>query len=334
MLGGVDDRDSGPVDDGPKAQSRSSSAADWTPDQLARQAAPAGAGLSRRRRPSAGVEARLRRYPPLVFAGEARRLKDRAGRGRRRQGLPAAGRRLRRELRRVHRQQHPRHLPRAAADGGGADLRRRRAGGEGRPHGRPVRQAALVATPRRSGRRRRCRPIAATSSTASSSRRRRAMPDPQRMVQAYSQSAATLEPAARLRPGRLRRSAPRSIAGTWTSSPTRPQGERYRDAGRPARPRRSTSWRACGIDLRRRRRRSRETELLHRHEALLLPYEEALTRVDSTTGDWYDCSAHMLWIGDRTRQLDGAHVEFLRGVKNPIGMKCGPTPASPTICCA
>ncbi len=60
------------------------------------------------------------------------------------------------------------------------------------------------------------------------------------------------------------------------------------------------------------------------HEALLLGYEEALTRQDSTTGDWYDCSAHMLWIGDRTRQLDGAHVEFFRGVHNPIGMKVGP----------
>ncbi|HKR19128.1 MAG TPA: 3-deoxy-7-phosphoheptulonate synthase, partial [Stellaceae bacterium] len=69
----------------------------------------------------------------------------------------------------------------------------------------------------------------------------------------------------------------------------------------------------------------RETDLFTSHEALLLPYEQALTRVDSTTGDWYDCSAHMLWIGDRTRQLDGAHVEFIRGVKNPIGLKCGPS---------
>ncbi|MFZ5765798.1 MAG: class II 3-deoxy-7-phosphoheptulonate synthase [Thermodesulfobacteriota bacterium] len=60
------------------------------------------------------------------------------------------------------------------------------------------------------------------------------------------------------------------------------------------------------------------------HEALLLGYEEALTRQDSITGQWYDCSAHMLWIGDRTRQIDGAHVEFLRGVLNPIGMKIGP----------
>jgi 3-deoxy-7-phosphoheptulonate synthase len=68
-----------------------------------------------------------------------------------------------------------------------------------------------------------------------------------------------------------------------------------------------------------------ETDFFTSHEALLLPYEEALTRVDSTSGDWYDCSAHMLWIGDRTRQPDGGHVEFLRGVRNPLGFKAGPT---------
>ena len=61
------------------------------------------------------------------------------------------------------------------------------------------------------------------------------------------------------------------------------------------------------------------------HEGLLLPYEQALTRQDSLTGGWYGCSAHMLWIGDRTRQPDGAHVDFLRGVGNPIGLKCGPS---------
>jgi 3-deoxy-7-phosphoheptulonate synthase len=69
----------------------------------------------------------------------------------------------------------------------------------------------------------------------------------------------------------------------------------------------------------------RETDFYVSHEALLLHYEEALTRIDSTSGDWYACSAHFLWIGDRTRQPDGAHVEFLRGVKNPIGLKVGPT---------
>jgi 3-deoxy-7-phosphoheptulonate synthase len=69
----------------------------------------------------------------------------------------------------------------------------------------------------------------------------------------------------------------------------------------------------------------RETEFYTSHEALLLPYEQALTRIDSTSGDWYCCSAHFLWVGDRTRQVDGAHVEFLRGVKNPLGLKVGPT---------
>ncbi|MFN7902979.1 MAG: 3-deoxy-7-phosphoheptulonate synthase, partial [bacterium] len=69
----------------------------------------------------------------------------------------------------------------------------------------------------------------------------------------------------------------------------------------------------------------RETDFYTSHESLLLPYEQAMTRVDSTSGDWYACSAHFLWIGDRTRQPEGAHVEFLRGVKNPIGMKVGPS---------
>ena len=69
----------------------------------------------------------------------------------------------------------------------------------------------------------------------------------------------------------------------------------------------------------------RETVLYTSHEALLLNYEEALTRKDSLTNDWYDCSAHMLWIGDRTRELDGAHIEYFRGIKNPIGCKVGPS---------
>jgi 3-deoxy-7-phosphoheptulonate synthase len=69
----------------------------------------------------------------------------------------------------------------------------------------------------------------------------------------------------------------------------------------------------------------RQVEFYTSHEALLLGYEEAMTRIDSTSGDWYDTSAHMVWIGDRTRQPDGAHVEFCRGIRNPIGIKCGPT---------
>ena len=81
---------------------------------------------------------------------------------------------------------------------------------------------------------------------------------------------------------------------------------------------------ACGMTSDK-TRDMRETDFYISHEALLLPFEQAMTRVDSTTGDWYGCSAHFLWIGDRTRQPEGAHVEFMRGIKNPIGIKVGPT---------
>ncbi len=69
----------------------------------------------------------------------------------------------------------------------------------------------------------------------------------------------------------------------------------------------------------------RQTDFYTSHEALLLGFEEALTRVDSTTGDYYATSGHMLWVGDRTRQLDHAHIEYLRGIENPLGLKCGPS---------
>ncbi len=81
---------------------------------------------------------------------------------------------------------------------------------------------------------------------------------------------------------------------------------------------------ACGIDPDN-TPQLKQTTLYTSHEALLLGYEEALTRVDSFTGEWYDCSAHFLWIGDRTRAIDEAHVEFFRGIKNPIGVKVGPS---------
>jgi 3-deoxy-7-phosphoheptulonate synthase len=81
---------------------------------------------------------------------------------------------------------------------------------------------------------------------------------------------------------------------------------------------------ACGIDLDK-EAQLHQVDCYTSHEALLLGYEEALTREDSLTGGWYDCSAHLLWIGDRTRQLEGAHVEFLAGVGNPLGVKLGPS---------
>jgi 3-deoxy-7-phosphoheptulonate synthase len=82
--------------------------------------------------------------------------------------------------------------------------------------------------------------------------------------------------------------------------------------------------RACGIDLSV-DSRLHEVDFYISHEALLLGFEEAMTRRDSLTGDWYDCSAHLLWVGDRTREPDGAHVEFLSGINNPIACKVGPT---------
>jgi 3-deoxy-7-phosphoheptulonate synthase len=81
---------------------------------------------------------------------------------------------------------------------------------------------------------------------------------------------------------------------------------------------------ACGLDLES-HPELRSTDFYTSHEALLLGYEQAMTRVDSTSGDWYATSGHMLWIGDRTRQADHAHVEFCRGIKNPLGLKCGPS---------
>ena len=142
-------------------------------------------------------------------------------------------------------------------------------------------------------------------------------------MQAYCQSAATLNLLRAFASGgyadlhNVHRWMLGFVAG-------RPAGEHYQRARRSASPKRSISWRPAA-SRRRPCRRCATTDFYTSHEALLLGYEQALTRIDSTTGDWYDTSAHMLWIGDRTRQPDGAHVEFCRGIKNPLGLKCGPS---------
>ncbi len=102
-----------------------------------------------------------------------------------------------------------------------------------------------------------------------------------------------------------------------------PAGQRYEKLASEIE-RALSFMRACGIETEQNSSLS-EVDVYTSHEALILGYEEALTRKDSLTGAWYDCSAHMLWIGERTRDLGGAHVEFLRGVGNPIGCKVGPT---------
>ncbi len=148
------------------------------------------------------------------------------------------------------------------------------------------------------------------------------IPDPDRMLRAYHQAAATqnlLRAFAKGGYADLRKVQDWNLSFTSRAD----QGARYRELA--DRIEECLGFMAaCGITSAT-TRRMRETEFYISHEALLLPYEEALTRIDSTSGHWYDVSAHMLWIGERTRQPDGAHVEFLRGVKNPVGVKIGPT---------
>ena len=147
------------------------------------------------------------------------------------------------------------------------------------------------------------------------------MPDPDRLIQAYSQSAATLNLLRAFSQGGYASLANvhRWMLGFVDRSS---QGERYEKLADQI----SASLRfmeAVGLNAETVPQMA-QVEFYTSHEALLLGYEEALTRVDSTSGDWYDTSAHMLWIGHRTRQLDHAHVDFCKGIKNPIGIKCGP----------
>ena len=146
--------------------------------------------------------------------------------------------------------------------------------------------------------------------------------DPQRMLQAYGQSAATLNLIRAFAGGGY---ANLRQVHKWTLDHIgrSPWGERFAETA----DRISEAldfMAACGVNPET-VPQLQGTSFYTSHEALLLPYEQSLTRRDSLTGDWYDCSAHMLWIGDRTRFEGSAHVEFLRGVGNPLGMKCGPS---------
>lgn len=158
------------------------------------------------------------------------------------------------------------------------------------------------------------------------------VPDPTRMLAAYHQSSSTLNLLRAFTKGGF---ADLSRVNVWNQEfvAASPEGRRYSAiAGEIERALRF--MRACGMDM-------GPHSPLHRvefwtsHEALLLDWEEALTRQDSLTGDWFDCSAHMLWVGERTRALDGAHVEFLRGLGNPLAVKVGPsaTPAEVLALC-
>lgn len=146
--------------------------------------------------------------------------------------------------------------------------------------------------------------------------------DPARLLRGYNQSAATLNLLRAFTKGGF---ADLTQVHEWNQQfvATSKEGQRYESLADEI-DRAMRFMGACGIDLGT-ESQLHEVDFYTSHEALLLEYEEALTRRDSLTDDWYDCSAHLLWIGERTRQVDGAHVEFLSGVHNPIGMKLGAT---------
>ena len=146
-------------------------------------------------------------------------------------------------------------------------------------------------------------------------------PNPKRLIQAYNQSASTLNLLRAFSQGGF---ANLHKIHQWNLSFVEGENaDKFRQISNRI-DECLAFMNACGINDNN-VRQLYETDFFTSHEALLLPYEEALTRIDSTSGKWYDVSAHMLWVGDRTRQLDGAHIEFVRGIENPIGIKIGPT---------
>ena len=266
------------------------------------------------------VEERLRGYPPLVFAGEARRLKDALakvadGRAFLLQGGDCAE---------SFAEFHPDNirdtfrvlLQMAVVLTYGAACPvikvGRVAGQFAKPRSADVETVGDVTLPAYRG-----DMINAMEFTPEAR-----TPDPQRLVQAYNQSAATLNLLRAFAQGGY---ADLHKVHQWNLGfvADSPLGARYRDLADRL-DETLEFMAACGLTSET-TPQIRETDFFTSHEALLLPYEEAMTRVDSTTGDWYDTSAHLLWVGDRTRQPDGAHVEFLRGIGNPLGIKAGPT---------
>lgn len=148
------------------------------------------------------------------------------------------------------------------------------------------------------------------------------VPDPERLLQAYHQSSSTMNLLRAFTKGGY---ADLHEVHTWNQAfvASSREGQRYEQLANEI-DRALRFMKACGIDTTT-QPMLHEVDFYTSHEALVLGYEEALTRQDSLTGDWYDTSAHMLWIGERTRQLDGAHMEFFSGIKNPVGCKIGPT---------
>lgn len=268
----------------------------------------------------ADVEERLASFPPLVFAGEARRLKDRLGKVAKGEGFLLQGGDCAESFSEHHadniRDFFRVMLQMAVVLTYAASVPvvkvGRIAGQFAKPRSAPFEDMDGVSLPSYRG------DIINGIDFNEADR----VPDPHRQIMAYRQSAATLNLLRAFAQGGY---ANLGSAHQWMLSfvEKNPAGERFHEIAN-----RITEalefMKACGIRIDNNRRLN-TTSFYTSHEALLLGYEQALTRIDSTTGEPYATSGHFIWIGDRTRQADHAHIEYVRGIKNPLGIKCGPT---------
>ena len=270
----------------------------------------------------AAVESQLSKYPPLVFAGEARRLKTELAQAGRGQAFLLQGGDCAESFEQFSadgiRDTFKVMLQMAMVLTFGAKVPvikvGRMAGQFAKPRSAPTEVIEGVELPSYRG------DIINELAFTPESR----IPDPARMLQAYTQAAATLNLLRAFSTGGF---ADMSRVHSWTLGFTEGSGaEKYREIANRIQDT-IDFMSAAGITADTTHEFS-TVDFYTSHESLLLEYEEALTRLDSTSGKWLAGSGHMIWIGDRTRQPDGAHVEFARGVQNPIGLKCGPSMTS------
>ena len=268
----------------------------------------------------AKVERELASYPPLVFAGEVRNLKARLAEVSKGRVVPLARRGLRREFWRIRCQHPARHLSGAVADGGRADTWNQASRGQGWTCRRAVRETAIFA--RREARRGRASGLPWRYHQRHRIHCEVSKAESETHAAGIHPVGGILESSARVQHRRFCRHSP---VHAWNLGFARESGttDRYQKIA----DRISDAlgfMTAAGVNP-----DNSETlkavEFYTSHEALLLEYEEALCRIDSTSGRPVAGSGHLIWIGDRTRSPDGAHVEFCRGVQNPIGLKCGPS---------
>lgn len=268
----------------------------------------------------AEIESTLSGYPPLVFAGEARRLKQRLGAVARGESFLLQGGDCAESFREFH-PDNLRDMFRVLMQmavvltyGAGKPVVKvgRIAGQFGKPRSSPVEVRDGVELPSYRG----------DNINGMEFTEKSRIPNPKRLLKAYGQSASTLNLLRAFSTGgyadlrNIHNWTLGFVAGSEQTKRYQELCDKISDA--------MEFMQACGVTPETTPQMS-STELYTSHEGLLLGYEQAMTRIDSTSGRWYDTSAHMLWIGDRTRQLDGAHVDFMSGIENPIAMKCGPT---------